>query len=100
MKTHLTPRPFSNKASGQLSCASHAISNRIEVLSKGSVYLLQPGDFGGDFSIQRFPRNLAKVAIKVKVKVIVKSNTCKNLAPPWRNADMSAENGELREACK
>ena len=46
-----TPPFFKKKASGQLSCASHAISNRIEVLSKGSVYLLQPGDFGGDFSI-------------------------------------------------
>ena len=61
-----TPPFFKQKkvASGQLSCASHAISNRIEVLSKGSVHLSQPDDFWGDVSIagQKLPVDASRRA--------------------------------------
>ena len=56
--------PKKKVASGQLSCAPHAISNRIEVLSKGSVHLSRPDDFGGDFSIagQKLPVDASRRA--------------------------------------
>ena len=63
IKTHLA-RLKKKKAPGQLSCAPHAISNRIEASGKGSVHLAQPDDFGGDFSIagQKLPVDASRRA--------------------------------------